>query len=149
MAIGVAVLASTLFAPHRDHWSVLDGVRWKYQSEAYETTRKGNPFDQFDDLVTQTIYVTGHGMFEFPRKMTPDQIRDVLQKKFPSEQEIVSKAVNARAPRWDETAPIDGLASKADDLGFVPDTTANFDPDAFLAKRAATVTVYHPDWVNA
>ena len=129
LAIGLAVLASMLFAPHHDHWSLLDGVRWKYQREAYETTRKGDVFDDIDALLTQMIYVAGHGMFEFPRKMTPDQIRDVLQKKFPSDKEIVFKAASERP----------------------------FDPDAYLANKLPPVTVYHPpedsyyrpDWVDA
>ena len=88
LAIGLAVLVSMLFAPHHDHWSVLDGVRWKSRHEAYYTERRWNIFDQFDQG-RQTITVAGHGSFDFPREMTPDQIRDALRKKLPSDKEIV------------------------------------------------------------
>jgi hypothetical protein len=132
LAIGLAVLASMLFAPHHDHWSALDGVRWKSRHEAYYTTRRANVFDD----IPPTITVAGHGLFDFPREMTPDQIRDVLRKKFPSGEEIV----------------------------FIPPTPSpTFDPDEYLAHSKAPagktfnpttarpgepwldwVTVYHP-----
>jgi hypothetical protein len=74
--------------------------------------------------------------------MTPDQIRDVLRKKFPSGEEIVFKAAKAH-----ESAP-----------------EKPFNPDEYLAHSKADhiefeplVTVYHPaqdiyyqpDWVDA
>jgi hypothetical protein len=94
LAIGLAVLASTLFAPHHDHWSVLDGVRWKSHHEAYYTTRIENTFDQVSSQ--KTVNVVGHGRYVFPAEMTNDQIRGVLGKAFPSAQpsdeEIVPKA---------------------------------------------------------
>ena len=53
-------------------------------------------WETFPQVNSQTINVAGHGSFDFPREMTPDQIRDVLGKAFPSAQpsdeEIVPKA---------------------------------------------------------
>ena len=99
LAIGLVVLVSMLFAPHHDHWSVLDGVRWKSHHEAYYTERRWNVFDQIDP---PTITVAGHGFFDFPVEMTPDQIRDVLRKRFPSGEEIVFTGARAGSR---ETSP--------------------------------------------
>jgi hypothetical protein len=93
LAIGLAALVSMLFTPHSDHRSVLDGVRWKSRHEAYYTERKADVFDQVDSQ--GRITVAGHGRFEFPAEMTPDQIRDALRKKFPSDKEIVFKAATS------------------------------------------------------
>jgi hypothetical protein len=122
LVIAMAVLVSTLFAPHKDHWNALDGVRRKKQGEAYYTTKKANFFDQFDEVKPQRIYVpAGHAMFDFPREMTSDQIRDALRKKFPGDKEIVFRAVT--------TKEIDEALAYS-----IAPAGKTFDPDKFFAK---------------
>jgi hypothetical protein len=107
---------------------------------------------------SQTITVAGHGKFDFPREMTPDQIRDVLRKKFPSDKEIVF------APPFDPSQPYEVVST--------PSPTPESEKPRQLSdeeillnaakahKRPLTandiVTVYHPavdfyyqpDWVD-
>jgi hypothetical protein len=107
LAVGFAVLVSILFAPHKDHWNALDGVRWKYHQEAYETK---STVAKYRWVGGTMVNVPGHGTLGFPRGMTNEQIKDVLNKKFPPGSDDAPSAAQPLAPKtqnpFDDLIPV-------------------------------------------